>query len=168
MLKLLDRAVARTLAVVRAVCIVQAAALFIIVVLAVIGRYVFGRSLTWTEEVPRYLLIWISFLGAAAGVAQREHVGFDVLFNALPAAVRRWLGAAIGILILFFGWNMFRYGIVFVKDFGPDMMETIPYSNYWYYVAMPIAGALLVLFSVRSIVDALLGRHESQIGHSVD
>ena len=168
MLKLLDEAVARTLTVVRAVCIVQAAALFIIVVLAVIGRYVFGRSLTWTEEVPRYLLIWISFLGAAAGVAQREHVGFDVLFNALPAAVRRWLGAAIGILILFFGWNMLRYGIVFVKDFGPDMMETIPYSNYWYYVAMPIAGALLVLFSVRSIVDALLGRHESQIGHSVD
>jgi len=168
LLELLDRAVARTLTVVRAVCIVQAAALFLIVVVAVIGRYVFGRSLTWTEEVPRYLLIWISFLGAAACVARREHVGFDVLFNALPAPARRWLGAAIGVLILCFGWNMFRYGIVFVKDFGPDMMETIPYTNYWYYVAMPIAGALLLLFSLKSIVDALLGRHESQVGHSID
>ena len=168
MLKLLDRAVVWALAGVRAVCIVQATALFIIVVLAVIGRYVFGRSLTWTEEVPRYLLIWISFLGAAACVARREHVGFDVLFNALRPPVRRWLGAAIGVLILCFGWNMYRYGIVFVKDFGPDMMETIPFTNYWYYVAMPIAGALLLLFSLKNIVDALLGRHESQIGHSVD
>jgi TRAP-type transport system small permease protein len=168
LLKLLDRAVAWALTGVRVVCIVQATALFLIVVLAVVGRYAFGRSLTWTEEVPRYLLIWISFLGAAACVARREHVGFDVLFNALPAPVRRWLGAAIGVLILGFGWNMFRYGIVFVKDFGPDMMETIPYTNYWYYVALPISGALLLLFSLRNIVDALLGRHESQIGHSVD
>lgn len=168
MLKLLDRAVDSALAAVRAVCIVQAIALFLVVVLAVIGRYVFGRSLTWTEEVPRYLLIWISFLGAAAGVARREHVGFDVLFNALPAAVRRWLGAAIGLLILGFGWIVFRYGIVFVKDFGPDMMETIPYTNYWYYVAVPLSGALLILFAFSNIVDALLGRHESQVGHSVD
>jgi TRAP-type C4-dicarboxylate transport system permease small subunit len=168
LLKLLDRAVEWTLAGVRALCIAQATALFLVVVLAVIGRYVFGRSLTWTEEVPRYLLIWISFLGAAACVARREHVGFDVLFNALPAPVRRWLGAAIGALILAFGWIVFRYGIVFVKDFGPDMMETIPYTNYWYYVAVPISGALLLLFALRNIVDALLGRHESQIGHSVD
>ena len=168
MLKLLDRVVAAALAGVRVVCIVQAGALFLDAVLAVIGRYVFGRSLTWTEEVPRYLLIWISFLGAAACVARREHVGFDVLFNALSAQVRRWLGAAIGVLILGFGWIVFRYGIVFVKDFGPDMMETIPYTNYWYYIVLPISGALLLLFSLKNIFDAFLGRHESQIGHSVD
>ena len=168
MSKHIDRAVEWALAGVRIVCIVQASALFLIVVLAVIGRYVFGKSLTWTEEVPRYLLIWISFLGAAACVARREHVGFDVLFKALPAAVRRWLGAAIGVLILSFGWNMFRYGIVFVQDFGPDLMETIPFQNYWYYVALPISGALLLLFSVKNIIDSLLGRHESQIGQSVD
>ena len=168
MLKLLDRVVAAALAGVRVVCIVQASALFLIVVLAVIGRYVFGRSLTWTEEVPRYLLIWISFLGAAACVARREHVGFDVLFNALPARLRRWLGAAIGVLILGFGWIVFRYGIVFVRDFGPDMMETIPFTNYWYYIVLPISGALLLLFSLKNIFDAFLGRHESQIGHSVD
>jgi TRAP-type C4-dicarboxylate transport system permease small subunit len=168
LLKLLDRVVAWALAGVRVVCIVQATALFMIVVFAVIGRYVFGRSLTWTEEVPRYLLIWISFLGAAACVARREHVGFDVLFNKLPETVRRWLGAAIGVLILSFGWNMFRYGIVFVKDFGPDMMETIPYTNYWYYISLPIAGALLLLFCLKNIADALRGRHESQVGQSVD
>jgi len=165
---LLDRVVDKTLAVVRIVCIVQATALFLIVVFAVIGRYVFGRSLTWTEEVPRYLLILISFLGAAACVARREHVGFDVLFNKFPPMARRWVGAAIGILILGFGWNVFRYGIIFVRDFGPDMMETIPFTNYWYYVAVPISGVLLLLFAAKNIVDALAGRHESQIGQSVD
>ena len=36
------------------------------------------------------------------------------------------------------------------------------------YIVLPISGALLLLFSLKNIVDALLGRHESQIGHSVD
>lgn len=156
------------MAAVRLVCIAQATALFIIVVVAVVARYVFGQAVSWTEEVPRYLLIWISFLGAAAGVAKREHVGFDILFNALPAPLRRSLGAGIGLLILGFGWIVFRYGIVFVEDFGSDLMETIPYTNYWYYIAMPISGLLFMLFALKVIADALLGRGESSVGQSVD
>ena len=77
---------------VRWVCIVLASALFIIVVAAVVFRYGFGQAVSWTEEVPRYLLVWISFLAAAVGVLKRDHVGFDVLFNALPKPVRRVLG----------------------------------------------------------------------------
>ena len=168
MLNLLDRVVAWTMTGVRIVCIAQATALFLIVVAAVFGRYVFGFALSWTEEVPRYLLIWISFLGAAACVARREHVGFDILFNAFPEPVRRVLGALIGLLIFGFGWIVFRYGIVFTQDFGPDLMETIPFTNYWYYVAMPVSGALLMLFALKTIADSLRGRHESQIGQSVD
>ena len=85
-LDLLDRFAYLLVAVVRWVCIVLASALFLIVVVAVVARYGFGQAVSWTEEVPRYLLIWISFLAAAVGVLQRDHVGFDVLFNALPRA----------------------------------------------------------------------------------
>ena len=49
-------------------CIVLTIALFIIVVVAIVARYGFGQAVSWTEEVPRYLLIWISFLAAAVGV----------------------------------------------------------------------------------------------------
>jgi TRAP-type C4-dicarboxylate transport system permease small subunit len=165
---LLDRAVAWALAAVRLACIALATVLFVIVVAAVVARYVFGQAVSWTEEVPRYLLIWISFLGAAAGVAKREHVGFDILFNAFPARVRRALGAAIGLLILGFGWIVLRYGIVFVQEFGGDLMETIPFRNHWYYVAMPVSGALLMLFALKTVVDSLRGEHDSQVGQSVD
>ncbi len=168
MLHLLDLAVAWALAAVRLVCIALATALFVIVVAAVVARYVFGQAVSWTEEVPRYLLIWISFLGAAACVAKREHVGFDILFNALPTRVRRGLGGFIGLLILGFGWIVLRYGVVFVQEFGGDLMETIPFKNYWYYVAMPVSGALLMLFALKATIDALRGQHESQVGQSVD
>jgi TRAP-type transport system small permease protein len=142
-------------AIVRWVCIVLSTALFLIVVAAIVARYGFGQAVSWTEEVPRYLLIWISFLAAAVGVLRREHVGFDVLFNALPAPARRALGVGLSLIILGFGWVVFRYGITFVQDFGGDLMETIPYKNYWYYPAMPISGFLIMVFASKLIIDEL-------------
>src|SRR5881392_924021 len=128
-LDLLDQFANLLVTAVRWVCIVLASALFLIVVAAVVARYGFGQAVSWTEEVPRYLLIWISFLAAAVGVLLRDHVGFDVLFNALPRPARRVLGVTLSALILMFGWIVFRYGITFVQDFGFDLMETIPYTN---------------------------------------
>ena len=168
-LDLLDRFAALLVAVVRWVCIVLATALFLIVVVAVIARYGFGQAVSWTEEVPRYLLIWISFLAAAVGVLQRDHVGFDVLFNALPRPLRRALGVALSALICGFGWIVFRYGITFVDDFGSDLMETIPFTNYWYYPAMPISGFLMMVFAFKLMVDEIVRPEAAAItGTSVD
>ncbi len=50
---------------------------------------------------------------------------------------------------------MLRYGIVFVEEFGSDLMETIPYTNYWYYPAMPIAGGLIMLFAAQSLARSI-------------
>lgn len=167
-LNFLERVVAAALVVVRAVCIVFASALFIVVVAAVVSRYGLGRAVSWTEEVPRYFLIWISFLGAAACLARREHVGFDLVFEALPPALRRIVATAIALMMFGFGWIMFRYGIVFVNDFGADLMETIPYTNYWYYTAMPISGALFMLFALKLVIEAVRGGGASSVGTSVD
>ncbi len=168
-LDLLDRFAALLVATVKWVCIVLASALFIIVVAAVVARYGFGRAVSWTEEVPRYLLIWISFLAAAVGVLNRDHVGFDVLFNALPKPVRRVLGVFLSALIFGFGWIVFRYGITFVQDFGDDLMETIPFTNNWYYPAMPISGFLIMVFAFKLIVDEIVRPEAAAItGTSVD
>ena len=51
-------------------------------------------------------------------------------------------------MIFGFGWIVFRYGITFVQDFGDDLMETIPFTNNWYYPAMPVGGFLIMVFSL--------------------
>lgn len=166
---LFDRFIALVAALVRLVCIVLATALFVIVVVAVIFRYGFDQAVSWTEEVPRYLLIWISFLAAASCVLRREHVGFDVLFYALPKKPRKALGVFLSLLVFGFGWVVFRYGITFVEDFGSDLMETIPYTNYWYYPAMPISGFLIMLFSLKVMIDELRSSDAGAIaGSSVE
>lgn len=169
LLKQFDRLVMLVASLVRLVCIALTILLFTIVVVAIIARYGFGQAVSWTEEVPRYILIWISFLAAASCVLRREHVGFDVLFNALPKRFRKILGAFLTLLIFGFGWVVFRYGITFVQDFGGDLMETISYTNYWYYPAMPISGFLMMLFSVKLLIDEVTGRDAGALaGSSVE
>ena len=48
--------------------LICAASIFAIILFTVVSRYGFSWVLSWSEEVPRYLLIWVSFLSAAVGV----------------------------------------------------------------------------------------------------
>ncbi len=164
LLNMLDRLTDGLVWIVRLACITMATMIFVVVVLAIVARYGFGQAVSWTEEVPRYLLIWVSFLGAAVCVLKREHVGFEVLLNALPTRVRQITTALISLLIFSFGYVMLHYGIVFVKDFGSDLMETIPFTNYWYYPAMPVSGALIMVFALKLFCDEVRGRGTA--GHS--
>jgi TRAP-type C4-dicarboxylate transport system permease small subunit len=156
-MELIDRAVdLLVLRLLRPFILILATAIFVIVTMAVFMRYVLGTSFSWTEEVPRYLLIWISFLGAAVGVQRGEHIAFDLLYKSLPPKPRLVLFWILNLLVLGFGWIMLRYGIVFVEEFGSDLMETIPYTNYWYYPAMPISGGLIMLFAAQSLVRSIV------------
>lgn len=156
-MQLFNRIVDRIVALVRIVMLLQASAIFVIIVFTVISRYGFTYVLSWSEEVPRYLLIWISFLGAAVCVDLKDHVAFDYLYERIPSRLRGATQLVINAAMFFFGWIMFFYGIQFVQDFGSDLMESIPFTNVWYYTALPVAGALIMLFAVRSQLNAWLG-----------
>ncbi len=142
---------------VRLVVLVQAAAIFAIIIFTVITRYGFNWVLSWSEEVPRYLLIWMSFLSAAAGVDISDHIAFDYVYNRVPTRVREMLRLLVNVGIAGFGYVIFHFGLRFVADFGSDNMESIPYTNVWYYTAMPICGALIVLFALRNQLGAWFG-----------
>jgi TRAP-type C4-dicarboxylate transport system permease small subunit len=144
-----NRAVDRLSAWVRVVILLMAAGIFAIVIVTVVTRYGFNYVLSWSEEVPRYLLIWISFLGAAACVDLRDHIAFDYLFKRFPAGARHAVQLLINVAIFGFGWIMLLYGIRFVQDFGGDFMESIPFTNVWYYTALPVSGGLMMLYSLR-------------------
>lgn len=66
-------------------------------------RYVINDSAAWTEEIARYLLIGVVFVGAAIGVRKNTHVQVDILFRYLPARACRALSTAVdAVRILFF------------------------------------------------------------------
>jgi TRAP-type C4-dicarboxylate transport system permease small subunit len=139
--------------VIRYVIIVMASVIFIIALVTVFSRYLFDSVISWSEEVPRYLLVWIGFLGSAMAVDSKEHIGFDFLFNKFSPNIRLVLSLLLNLGIAFLGYIMLVYGIEFVKQFGADWMESIPFSNKWFYSSLPISGGLILLFVARQEVD---------------
>jgi TRAP-type transport system small permease protein len=63
-----------------------------------VTRYVMNDSAAWTEEVARYMLVGVVFIGAAVGVAKNSHIQVDFFYRHLPAAVGRWMSRAVDVL----------------------------------------------------------------------
>ena len=78
--------------------------------LQVVARYVFNSPFTWSEELSRYLFIWLSFLGAWWAWIRREHLGIDALPHALPVHLRRILMRFIEATVLVFALASMVYG----------------------------------------------------------
>ncbi len=63
-----------------------------------VTRYVLNDSAAWTEEVARYMLIGVVFVGATIGVAKNAAIQVDFFYRHMPAAAGRWLSRAVDVL----------------------------------------------------------------------
>lgn len=88
---------------VRALDLLGAACLAVMVVLVagnVLLRYVFNSGITVSEELARWLFVWLTFLGAIAALADEAHMGSDMLLDRLGPRGRRALQLAATLLML--------------------------------------------------------------------
>ncbi|MEP6722564.1 MAG: TRAP transporter small permease [Variovorax sp.] len=67
-----------------------------------VTRYVMNDSAAWTEEVARYMLIGVVFIGAAIGVAKNNQIQVDFFYRHMSAAMGRWLSRAVDVLRIAF------------------------------------------------------------------
>lgn len=123
--------------------------IFIITTLTVFTRYVLNIVPSWSEEIPRYLLVWITYLGAGLAIKFKEHISLDVFFNLMPLRARQVGHFFLNGLVAIVAVIMVVYGIGLVNHFGEDLMESIPVTNFWLYLAMPVSGTLMLLYLVQ-------------------
>lgn len=136
------------------VCVALLVLLVLDVWLGVLARYVIPLPLTFTEELARYLMIWMALLAVSSGIAYREHIGVAFLFKRLPVAVRRWMAIAFDIVGFMFFFALFWYGIGFAER-GFSRLTMI-YSLPKGYV---FAGVPLAAF-VACVQLGLMGIHD--------
>jgi TRAP-type C4-dicarboxylate transport system permease small subunit len=141
-----DRVLERITAVVKWVMIVMTSVIFLVTTSTVFTRYVLNIVPSWSEEIPRYLLVWITYLGAALAIKFKEHISLDVFFNLMPLKARQVGHLALNGLVAIVAVIMVVYGVGLVQHFGDDKMESIPLTNFWLYLAMPTSGTLMLLY----------------------
>jgi TRAP-type C4-dicarboxylate transport system permease small subunit len=100
---------------IEAACVILLTLLVLDVWLGILVRYVIPLPLTFTEELARYLMIWMALLAVSSGIVYREHIGVEYVFKRFPAGMRRWLALAFDLLSFTFFFLLLWYGIDFVE-----------------------------------------------------
>ncbi len=163
MSKAFDRVLERVTTVVKWVMVSMTCVIFFITTITVFTRYVLNFVPSWSEEIPRYLLVWITYLGAALAVKYKEHISLDVFFNLMPVRVRQVGHLFLNILVAIVALIMVVYGVSLVNHFGDDLMESIPLTNFWLYLAMPISGSLMIFYIIQDTWKGIRGLGKEEV-----
>jgi TRAP-type C4-dicarboxylate transport system permease small subunit len=112
----------------------------------VFTRYVTANPLIWTEEVARYLFVWITLIGAAAAVRSHGHYGLDIL-RAYAPRLRPALGLVTMLIVASFLALLLYTGIAETRQAFLQISPALQVRMHWAYLALPV-GAALALWHV--------------------
>jgi C4-dicarboxylate transporter DctQ subunit len=127
--------------------------LVIVVLLAVFFRYVLGDSLPWSEEVGRYLSVWVGFLGASVALRKRIHIGVDYFIDRLSKRGRRLLKLISEFTILVLLSVISYYGIELVIFQIPQKSPALLISMFWPYLSVPVGTLLMIIQCISLIIE---------------
>jgi len=137
------------------------AILIVPVTLQIISRYTqLIPSYIWTEELSRFLFIWMVMLGAMIGIREHTHFEVDVWPELKPKA-NALLRIVSHLFVLVFALVFIWWGIQFVRFGWNQLSELAELPMPYIFVAWPLAGATWALFLGESLLDNLrivLGR----------
>lgn len=124
----------------------------------VFTRYVTENPLIWTEEVARYLFVWITLIGAAAGVRLHAHFGLDILRRYLPP-LRGLLGAVTMLIVAGFLVLLLYTGIAETRQAALQFSPALQVRMHWAYLALPVGAALALWHVLAHWVRSGLAAH---------
>lgn len=142
--------------IIRSVLVFLMGLLVLDVVWQVFTRYVLQSPSTFTSELSRFLLIWVSLLGAAYVAGKNEHLGIELLPSKLNPANRRRLRVVIQSLILCFALTVMVYGgsmLVYLTMSQPSPTLDLPMG--YVYSVLPISGVLVTYYKICELISLI-------------
>lgn len=111
-------------------------------------RYFLNDSASWTEEIARYLLIGVVFVGASIGVAKNNHIQVDFLYRYLPAKAGRALALAVDAIRIAFFASMTVYTVQMMQKMGSYQMTIVDLPMNIVYSVVLFGFAAMAVRSV--------------------
>ncbi len=148
---MLDRIVHKTAAALQTIVGTMFLLLFALSILQIVLRYVAGIAWLWLPDVSRLLFVWVVFIGASVLVARNEHLLMDFFSAKLEGAAARRLGVTIQLAQIAFFAIMVVAGIRITRVRMRIPYDTIDLPSGWAYMAVPVCGAIMILFSASVI-----------------
>ena len=130
--------------------ILAMAAIVITVSWQVFSRFILESPSSFTEELSRFLLIWIGILGAAYAYKTKAHLGLDLFVDKVPEKYQKMTRIVTELAVLVFASSVMIYGglsLVMITLELKQTSATLGLNMALVYSVIPIAGVLMVLFS---------------------
>jgi TRAP-type C4-dicarboxylate transport system permease small subunit len=128
-------------------------AMAMIVATQVFSRYVLNHSLFWSEELARYLLVWLTFLGASTAYKRRLHPGVDVLVSRLPASLQKSISILVHAISLALFAVMVVYGLQFAYFIRSQITPALYLPKWTVFSIIPLSGSILIIHALAFISD---------------
>lgn len=122
----------------------------------VFSRYLLQSSSSFTEEIARYLLIWIGILGAAYISGQQQHLSIDILAPKLAEKNRIRLRMGINILIILFCLLVLVIGgsnLVYLNYLLGQTSAALNIPLGAVYTVIPISGVLVIIYKINELLN---------------
>lgn len=127
-------------------------AMGIVVFLQFFSRYVLNDSAAWTEEIARYLLMWVTFIGAATVMRRRTNIAVEVLMHMLPEGPQRLLRFLIDLAMVFFVALLCWFSVLITDRMGIQRMTVIDVSMSVVYGGISFGCFLMFWRAVQGFV----------------
>jgi TRAP-type C4-dicarboxylate transport system permease small subunit len=156
--KILDRSLELLVMVVVAVLVVD-------VLWQVFTRFILKSPSIWTEELATFMLIWVALLGAAVALSRGAHLGIDYFVGKLSVKTRLYTEIFVFLCIVAFSFCVMVLGGIDLVTSTLQLNQLSPALGVkvgYVYLAVPISGFFLVLYSVIALVERLTGLFKSR------
>ena len=118
----------------------------------VISRQILHHASSWAEEISLVMVIWFGLIGATFGVKERYHLRMELFFAPLPRSARVAISIFTDALVALFGLLLLIGGTQHVIQTAPQELPATLITAALRYLPVPITGALIVIYSLRSLV----------------
>ena len=124
----------------------------------VFTRFILQNPSSFTEELARYMLIWLGILGAAYVAGQKMHLAIDLLSTKLTGAKKNYLEIFIQLAVFIFSFTVMLIGGIRLVQITLSLNQIsaalqIPLG--YVYSVLPISGALMMFYSATFIIEEI-------------
>ena len=133
------------------------ALMLLIVDLAVFMRYVMNDALAWSEEIAKFVMVWLTFFAAPIGLRMGAHVGIEVLVGNLKGRPRQLVLILIFAGIISLMYVFVTEGVFLSWNARIQRASTIDISILYVYMCMPIGSFVVAMVALEYLVNAVRG-----------
>lgn len=129
------------------ICVGLLVGIVILTSLQVFSRYALSDPIGWTEELARFLMIWLVFFGASAGIKRKSHIKIELIINKLSEKWRKVVKTLTSLIVAALLIILIYQGAVLTIKMSSIPAVTLPITWQYVYSAVPV-GCAFMLFRI--------------------